>query len=304
MDRSFNEFHVIICRNVMIYFERGLQERVHELFDESLARLGILALGRQGVAAHDRARATKLRGARRGRADLPEGEVVNYELVVVGGLVGRDAGSRSRARRARRRLPGRRSSSPASRSCGRDRLAPTGAALHAAAGARGRGQGRLVPGNVYLAPSDYHMLVEAEGTLGLSTEERVRYARPSIDVLFRSAAEAYRERCVGVVLTGANEDGADGLRRIKELGGVAVVQDPGRPSGTRCRPPRSPRRRGRRAAAQGDRPVPARPPAGNANPQPRLKQSRRWDSNPRRPLYKSGALPAELLRRCAQSSAG
>jgi two-component system, chemotaxis family, protein-glutamate methylesterase/glutaminase len=85
----------------------------------------------------------------------------------------------------------------------------------------------LIPGNVYLAPSDYHTLVEAEGTLGLSTEERVRYARPSIDVLFRSAADAYRERCVGVVLTGANDDGADGLRRIKELGGVAVVQDPG-----------------------------------------------------------------------------
>jgi two-component system, chemotaxis family, protein-glutamate methylesterase/glutaminase len=85
----------------------------------------------------------------------------------------------------------------------------------------------LVAGNVYLAPPDYHTLVEADGTLGLSTEERVRYARPSIDVLFRSAAEAYRERCVGIVLTGANEDGADGLRRIKDLGGVAIVQDPG-----------------------------------------------------------------------------
>jgi two-component system, chemotaxis family, protein-glutamate methylesterase/glutaminase len=85
----------------------------------------------------------------------------------------------------------------------------------------------LVAGTVYLAPPDYHTLVEADGTIGLSTEGHVRYARPSIDVLFRSAAEAYRERCVGVVLTGANDDGADGLRRIKELGGVAVVQDPG-----------------------------------------------------------------------------
>ena len=73
----------------------------------------------------------------------------------------------------------------------------------------------------------YHTLIEAEGTLGLSTEERVHFARPSIDVLFRTAAEAYRERCVGIVLTGANDDGADGLRRIKELGGVAIVQDPG-----------------------------------------------------------------------------
>jgi two-component system chemotaxis response regulator CheB len=85
----------------------------------------------------------------------------------------------------------------------------------------------LVAGTVYLAPADYHTMIEAEGTLGLSTEERVRFARPSIDVLFRTAAEAYRERCVGIVLTGADDDGADGLRRIKELGGVAIVQDPG-----------------------------------------------------------------------------
>jgi two-component system, chemotaxis family, protein-glutamate methylesterase/glutaminase len=85
---------------------------------------------------------------------------------------------------------------------------------------------RLVPGSVYLAPPDYHTLIESDGTLALSTEGLVRHARPSIDVLFRSAAEAYHERCVGVVLTGANDDGAEGLARIKELGGVAVVQDP------------------------------------------------------------------------------
>jgi two-component system chemotaxis response regulator CheB len=83
----------------------------------------------------------------------------------------------------------------------------------------------LEPGVVYLAPLDYHVLVEVGGTLSLSTEH-VHYARPSIDVLFESAAYAYRDRCVGIVLTGANEDGAAGLARIKELGGVAIVQDP------------------------------------------------------------------------------
>ena len=84
----------------------------------------------------------------------------------------------------------------------------------------------IEPGHVYLAPPDYHLLVERGGTLALSTDDRVQYARPSIDVLFESAAEAYRERCIGVVLTGLNEDGAEGLARIKELGGVAIVQDP------------------------------------------------------------------------------
>ncbi len=82
------------------------------------------------------------------------------------------------------------------------------------------------PGVVLLAPTDYHTLVEDDGKVALSTEGLVQNARPSIDVLFRSAAEAYRERCVGVVLTGTNEDGADGLARVEELGGVAIVQEP------------------------------------------------------------------------------
>jgi two-component system chemotaxis response regulator CheB len=79
--------------------------------------------------------------------------------------------------------------------------------------------------HVYVAPADYHLLVE-EGRFALSTDSRVQYARPSIDVLFESVAEVYRERAIGIVLTGANEDGAAGLAAIKESGGVAIVQDP------------------------------------------------------------------------------
>jgi two-component system, chemotaxis family, protein-glutamate methylesterase/glutaminase len=80
-------------------------------------------------------------------------------------------------------------------------------------------------GTVYLAPPDYHLLVDP-GMLSLSTDAPVSYARPSIDVLLHSAAESYRERCVGVILTGANADGAQGLARVVELGGTAIVQDP------------------------------------------------------------------------------
>jgi two-component system, chemotaxis family, protein-glutamate methylesterase/glutaminase len=79
--------------------------------------------------------------------------------------------------------------------------------------------------NVYLAPPDYHLLVE-RGWFSLSVDERVQYARPSIDVLFDYAAHAYGPAVIGVILTGANEDGAAGLARIKERGGVAVIQDP------------------------------------------------------------------------------
>jgi two-component system chemotaxis response regulator CheB len=83
----------------------------------------------------------------------------------------------------------------------------------------------LEPGRVYLAPPDFHTLVETDH-LSLSVDAAVEYSRPSIDVLFTTAAESHGERCVGLVLTGANADGAAGLARIVELGGAAVVQDP------------------------------------------------------------------------------
>jgi two-component system chemotaxis response regulator CheB len=84
---------------------------------------------------------------------------------------------------------------------------------------------KVEPGRVYLAPRDYHLLVE-KSIFALSTESPVGYARPSVDVLFESAADVYHERVIGVILTGANRDGAGGLAKIKSLGGVALVQDP------------------------------------------------------------------------------
>jgi len=78
---------------------------------------------------------------------------------------------------------------------------------------------------VYIAPPDYHLLVE-RGHFALSVDERVQYARPSLDVLFESAADAYAPRLIGVVLTGGNADGAAGLSRIRRKGGFTLVQDP------------------------------------------------------------------------------
>jgi two-component system, chemotaxis family, protein-glutamate methylesterase/glutaminase len=83
----------------------------------------------------------------------------------------------------------------------------------------------LATGTVYVAAPDYHLLVDG-ARLALSTEGPILHARPSIDVLLETAAESYRDRCVGVVLTGANDDGAHGLARVVELGGAAIVQDP------------------------------------------------------------------------------
>jgi two-component system chemotaxis response regulator CheB len=80
-------------------------------------------------------------------------------------------------------------------------------------------------GTAFLAPPGYHLLVEP-GRFALSTDAPVQFARPSLDVLFESAADAYGDDCIGVVLTGASADGAAGLRAICEAGGVAIVQEP------------------------------------------------------------------------------
>lgn len=80
-------------------------------------------------------------------------------------------------------------------------------------------------GRVYLAPADYHLLVEP-GSLALSTDERVQFSRPSVDVLFESAADSYATKAVGVLLTGSNEDGARGLMRLKRAGALTIVQEP------------------------------------------------------------------------------
>lgn len=84
----------------------------------------------------------------------------------------------------------------------------------------------IVPGTVYISPPNYHLLVEEDFTLSLSTEPKRNYSRPSVDVLFETAAIAYGDHLIGVILTGANHDGAKGLRTIKYAGGLCIVQDP------------------------------------------------------------------------------
>lgn len=82
------------------------------------------------------------------------------------------------------------------------------------------------PGYVYVAPANYHLLVERDETLSLSVDAKVCYSRPSIDVLFETAAQVYRSGLVGIILTGASDDGTAGLRKIKEKGGLTIAQDP------------------------------------------------------------------------------
>lgn len=85
----------------------------------------------------------------------------------------------------------------------------------------------ILPGNVYFAPPNYHLLVEPNFTFSLSTDTKVNYSRPSIDVLFETAAWTCKNNLTGILLTGSNRDGAAGLKTIKDYGGATIVENPG-----------------------------------------------------------------------------
>ncbi|MCD0464914.1 chemotaxis protein CheB [Flavobacterium sp. ENC] len=84
----------------------------------------------------------------------------------------------------------------------------------------------ILPGFLYVAPSNYHLLFEKNETISLDTSEKVNYSRPSIDVSFESAAEIYGDSLVGILLSGSNSDGTEGLKMIQKAGGIIIVQDP------------------------------------------------------------------------------
>ena len=84
----------------------------------------------------------------------------------------------------------------------------------------------ILPGRIYLAPANYHLLIETDHTFSLDASEKVEYSRPSIDVTFQSAADVYGESLAALLLSGANSDGSEGLLTIAKAGGLTIVQDP------------------------------------------------------------------------------
>ena len=84
----------------------------------------------------------------------------------------------------------------------------------------------IKPNNIYIAPSNYHLFIEPDYSFSLSTEEPIEFSRPSIDVLFSSAGKVYKNNVISILLSGANKDGAKGVKSIKENGGIVIIQDP------------------------------------------------------------------------------
>ena len=85
----------------------------------------------------------------------------------------------------------------------------------------------IIKGTVYFAPPNYHLLVERDHTLSLSNDQLVNYSRPAIDILFETAASVYKNKLIGIILTGANKDGSAGIKAIKKNGGMTIAENPG-----------------------------------------------------------------------------
>ncbi len=227
-DGVFGEMQMVLCRNVLIYFKDRLKDRALDLFHSTLADGGFLCLGTKETL-DGRAIATVLSGDCATYSHLQETsmpELPGFKAIVIGISTG--------GIEALKDLLG---------ALPKDFLLPI-LIVHHISPDSGSGMANLldgicnirvkeaddqelpVGGTVYMAPANYHLLVETDGKLGLSTDPPVNYARPSVDVLFETAADAFGKGLIGVVLTGAGNDGSRGLKRIKETGGVTVVQDP------------------------------------------------------------------------------
>lgn len=253
-DGVFNEMHLVLCRNVMIYFNRTLQNRVFKLFRDALCYNGFLCLGaketlkfsefaddfEESSVMRERIFRKVLPTERRPQSCTGEKQFLPdtgsqaagsgkrlFEVVVIGVSTG--------GLKALTRILG---------SLGDDFPLSIIIVQHQYPSSsdylanfldknsplkvkEAEDKEMILLGTVYIAPPSYHLAIEDDGTFSLSLFERVRYARPSVDVLFESAAEVYRERLIGVILTGGNNDGSHGLKMVKERGGFTMVEDPG-----------------------------------------------------------------------------
>ena len=257
-DRVFGEMNLIVCRNVLIYFTQVLQNRVLELFTVSMSHGGFLCLGNketlnfssvqdcyEAIVPRDRiyrrlscedfvpqnyvpeAQGSKTTQAPPTLLGIEASKEVQLAgVVAIGTSMGGLKAMRTLLKGLRTGFPWpvlvTQHVAPSPESAMAEVL-QQGCALSVKEAVGGE---RIRPGVVYLAPADYHMMVNDDFTIALSSDERDNYARPSINVMFDSVADVFRNKSIGVVLTGANDDGARGLAKIKSVGGYVIVQSP------------------------------------------------------------------------------
>ena len=233
-DSVFAEVQLVSCRNVLIYFNRELQDRAVGLFRDALCRRGFLGIGAKESLRFS-AHADVFRRVRARRSNLSEEgrSVTARESVngrVDGIVIGTSAGGVEALSVLLPALPAEtRASVFIVLHLPRDRpslLVDIFQPKCALPVREAQDKEPVAPGTVYFAPPDYHLLLDTGPQLALSVDDPVHFSRPSIDVLFESAAELYRDRLLGIILTGASEDGASGLEMVHRAGGLTIVQQP------------------------------------------------------------------------------
>lgn len=247
-DQVFGEMNLILCRNVLIYFSHPLQNRVLDLLTASLSHGGILCIGNKENLTFSSCGecyeplSHKERVYRRTcthehklhpvvlEKDEPKLEKMSEHLPVGVVAIGCSFGGIKALQKLLPTLPEdfplpilitqHIATSPHSNLAGVLQLYTKLTVSEAE-------HGELIrAGHIYLAPADYHLLLNDDWTLSLSGDERDNYARPSVNVMFESIADCCGNSCVGVILTGSNEDGARGMRKIHQQSGYTIVQEP------------------------------------------------------------------------------
>ena len=247
VDRVFGEMNLILCRNALIYFAQPLQNRVLELFTASLALGGCLCLGQKEsidfttVASFYTPLQRKERIFQRCAGDTVIANDFNAPKLALVEIakpkpclgvvaIGCSWGGLQALKTLLSRLSSRfplpimiTQHCSAASDNGLANILQLITELTVTEAASGE---QLRPGCVYLAPADYHLLLNDDWTIGLSSEPQENYARPSINIMFSSIAAVCSNNAIGIVLTGANNDGAEGLANLKLAGAYVMVQDP------------------------------------------------------------------------------
>lgn len=249
-DNVFTQAHLVICRNVLIYFDRILQNRILSLLHNTLVHGGVLCLGSHETLQFSDVSDNFLPVSEKWkvfqkRVTVPK--TLAYEdprkayartiplhtpkRIFNAVVIGCSSGGMMALRLVLGKLPP-------------DFPVPVIVVQHLAAGAdmdfltanlsehtvlnvvEAQEKQKAQRGHIYIAPPGYHLLLEYDSTFSLTNDPRVHYSRPAIDILFESASAVFREQLIGVLLTGANSDGARGLEQIRASGGFTIVQDP------------------------------------------------------------------------------
>jgi chemotaxis protein methyltransferase CheR len=236
-DGIFGEMHLILCRNVLIYFDNVLQNRVLNLIHDSLVNGGFLCIGKMESLLfsdvekkfnliEDKEKIYQKKFLKTKSKSLDHSIVREFDAVVIGvsagglkALIELFSGLRNDLQipiivtQHLHPLEDR----------GLAEILNTKSRVKVVTADDNL---KIVPNRIFVGPPDHHLLINENGCFSLSKEAKVNHSRPSIDLMFRSASLAFGGRIVGIILTGANDDGADGIKTIRQKGGYTIAQDP------------------------------------------------------------------------------